>query len=64
MITTEKLKEFQKILKDTQIQLDELLRIRSQEKLFKNSEDYYQSLKACKYCPQDYFNSMLVSYNL
>lgn len=56
MITTEKLKEFNHILKDTQIQVEELLRVRQNKKLFDNADDYYVQLKACEYVPQDYFN--------
>lgn len=59
MITTEKLKAFNDILKDTQIQVEELLRVRQNKKLFDNADDYYVQLKNCKYVPQDYYNCRL-----
>lgn len=55
MITTEKLKIFKDTISQVQIELDELLRQRQQEKLFKNADDYYLSLNACKWCPQDFY---------
>lgn len=57
MITTEKLRELNNILKETQIEIEELLRVRDNPSLFKNSDDYYVQLKACQYVPQDYFNA-------
>lgn len=57
MITVEKLKELKTILQESQIQIDELLRYRSNEKLFDNANDYYVQLKNCKYVPQDYYNA-------
>lgn len=57
MITTEKLKSLNDILKESQIQIEELLRVRTNEKLFDNSNDYYVQLQACKFCPQDYYNA-------
>lgn len=56
MITTEKLRELNNILKESQIQIEELLRVRQNKKLFDNADDYFVQLKACKYVPQDYFN--------
>lgn len=57
MITTEKLRELNNILKDSQVQIEELLRVRQNKKLFDNAEDYFVQLKACKYVPQDYYNA-------
>lgn len=63
MLTLENLKAFQQDLKIISIELDQLVKIRSEEKLFNNSDDYYNALKACEYYPQDYFKLRLFDYD-
>lgn len=63
MLTLENLKAFQQDLKIISIELDQLVKIRSEEKLFSNSDDYYNALKACEYYPQDYFKLRLFDYD-
>ena len=50
MLTIENLKAFSEILDITRIELNELIKIRSEEKLFDNSDDYHNALYTCKSC--------------
>lgn len=63
MLTLENLKAFKQDLSIISIELDELLKIRSEEKLFNSSDDYYNALKVCNYYPQDYFKLRLFDYD-
>lgn len=64
MITIEKLKCFREVLEEITIQTDELLKVRPINKLFTNSDDYYQALKTCEYCPQDYYHARFFDTNI
>lgn len=64
MITTENLKAFREDLRIITSELDEMLKVRSEEKLFNNSQDYYNALKTCEYYPQDFFKLRLFDFEV
>ena len=64
MLTIENLKAFSEILDITRVELNELIKIRSEEKLFDNSDDYHNALYTCKYYPQDFFRLRLFDVNI
>lgn len=55
MITLDNLKQFSQELDTMNILCKEMLKIRTEERLFKNSDDYYLALDTCHWYPADYF---------
>lgn len=62
MLTLENLKAFRDDLKIVSVELDELIKVRSESKIFNSSQEYYLALKACEFYPQDYFKIRLFDY--
>lgn len=59
MITTDKLKSLKEVLQCSITEIDDLLRTRPVDKLFKSSKDYQTALKACSLAPQEYYKLRL-----
>lgn len=64
MITTDLLKQFKDSLDICNQQVTALLQQRQKSKLFKDSEDYELSLKACKWYPSEYYKIRLFDEEL
>lgn len=55
MLTLDNLKQFHEQLNQINVLCNEMIKIRTEERLFKNSDDYYLTLDICKWYPADYF---------
>ena len=59
MLTLLNVKQFKTELQNMLNITNELIKVRTEEKMFKNSDDYYTSLEACKFYPSDYYKVRL-----
>lgn len=64
MLTLENVKQFQKELEQLNALCKDMIRVRTEQKMFKNSDDYYNSLKTCQWFPQDYYKIRLFDSEL
>lgn len=59
MVTLESLKSLKETVDFFKIQLDDMLKVRSQEKMFNSSDEYYRAWRDIEYFPHDYFKFRL-----
>lgn len=64
MVTLENLKSLKETIDLFKVQLDETLRVRTEDRLFKSSDEYFRTLRNIKYFPQDYFQFRMFDFIL